>query len=185
MKHGTARVYCRGRGLGMLAPDMVDLSVSARAAFVAIWLLGQGALVLTAGRRADAAFGFRMFAESTTLTITLSREVQAPTGEGTIVIPVEDGSWIARDRTGLPHRFAWSDRVADPVVGTLGVTMHAAYSGAAQLERLQAALDDVATHVPEDAETHALVADVVLRRNGREPQSVRLTSAPRALPSGR
>jgi len=169
----------------MLAPDMVDLSPGARAAFVAIWLLGQSALVLTAGRRADAAFGFRMFSESTTMTITLSREVRAPTGEGTVLVPVEDGRWVARDRDGLPHRFAWNDRVLDPVVGTLGLTMHAAYGGAAQLERLQAALDDVATHVPEDADTHALVADVVLQKNGREPQNLRLTSAPRTLPSGR
>ena len=169
----------------MLTPDMVDLPLGARAAFVAIWLLGQGALVLTAGRRADAAFGFRMFSESTTISITLSREVLAPTGEGTLLVPVADGSWIARDRGGLPHRFAWNDRVADPVVGALGVTMHAAYGGDAQLERLQAALDDVATHVPEDADTHVLVADVVLRKNGGEPQNVRLTSAPRTLPGGR
>lgn len=169
----------------MLSPDMVDLRIGARAAFVAIWLLGQGALVLTAGRRADAAFGFRMFSESTTLSITLSREVEAPTGEGTILVPIEDGTWIARDRTGLPHRFAWNDRVTDPVVGSLGVTMQAAYGGAAQLERLQAALDDVATHTPEDADTHALVADVVLRKNGREPQNLRLTSAPRSLPRQR
>src|SRR5664279_4182692 len=111
----------------MLPTEMVDLRTGARAAFVAIWLLGQGALVLTAGRRADAAFGFRMFPESTTLSIALSREVQAPTGEGTIVVPIEDGSWIARDRTGLPHRFVWNDRVTDPVVGSLGVTIQAAY----------------------------------------------------------
>jgi len=169
----------------MLAPDMVDLPLGARAAFVALWLLGQGALILTAGRRADAAFGFRMFSESTTLSITLSREVRATTGEGTVLVPVEDGRWIARDRDGLPHRFAWDDRVKDPLLSSLGVTMHAAYGGAAQLERLQAALDDVAAHVPEDADTHALVADVVLQKNGREPQNVRLTSAPRALPGGR
>ena len=169
----------------MLFPDMADVRIGARAVLVAFWLLGQAALVVTAGRRADAAFGFRMFSESTTLSITLSREVQAPTGEGTVVIPIEDGSWTASDRTGLLHRFAWSDRVVDPIVGTLGVTMQAAYGGAAQLERLQAALEDVATHTPEDADTHALVADVVLRRNGREPQNLRLISAPRTLPVGR
>lgn len=169
----------------MLAADMVDLPLGARAAFAALWLLGQGALVLTAGRRADASFGFRMFPESTTISIALSREVAAPTGEGTLVIPVVDGSWVARDRGGLPHRFAWSDRIADPIVGTLGVTIQAPYGGDAQIERLQAALDDVATHAPEDADTHALVADVVLRKNGREPQNLRLVSAPRAVPGGR
>ena len=33
-------------------------------AFALAWVAAQGALVLTASRRADAAFGFRMFAES-------------------------------------------------------------------------------------------------------------------------
>jgi hypothetical protein len=43
--------------------------------------------------------------------------------------------------------------------------------------RLQAALDDVASHTPDDAETRELVLDVEVRKNGREPYVARLTSA--------
>ena len=42
--------------------------------------------------------------------------------------------------------------------------------------RSPAALDDVASHTPEDAETRRLLLDVVVRRNGREPRTVHLAS---------
>lgn len=158
---------------------MLDLGPRSRVAFAAIWVAGQAALVTTAGRRADASFGFQMFAESTTIEIALSRVVEAPSGHGTVSVPVEGGAWSARDRDGTLRRFRWRDRVLQPALGTFDVTMHAAYGEAAQLERLRAALDDVATHTPEDAETRALVLDVTVRKNGGEPRVVHMES-PRA-----
>lgn len=158
---------------------VVELGPRARVVFAAIFLAGQVALVLTAGRRSDAAFGFRMFSESSTLSFTLSRQLDAPSGHGTVALPVEDGTWLARDRNGNLHKFAWHDRVKEPGLAIFDTTLHASYGIAAQLARLQAALDDVAAHVPEDAETHHFALDVTFRKNGREPTFVHLTSRAR------
>ena len=138
--------------------------------FAIVWLTLQAVLVLTAGRRADAAFGFHMFSESSTLVMTLSREVDGQT------VPVVDGSWSAKDQGGLAHRVSWYDRVKRPELGRFGVEMHASYGADAQLERLAAALEDVAAHTPDDAETHRLLLDVVIRRNGGDPHTVHLAS---------
>lgn len=147
----------------------------ARWAFSAAWIGGQLALVATGGLRADGAFGFRMFPESTTIAIHLDREV----GCKRTIAPVVAGEWTAKSEHGIERRFAWTDRVDDPVLSHLDVTMHAAYGKAAQLARLQAALDDVATHDPDDAETCRFVATVTVRRNGGEPETITLWSEER------
>ncbi len=145
-----------------------------RVVFALAWLGGQAILVVTAASRPDGAFGFRMFSESTTISIHLERELRDHT-----VVAVDDGTWTARDGAGELHRFAWTDRVADPVLKNLDLTVHAAYGEAAQLQRLQAALDDVARHVPEDHETCALQARVTANRNGHDADELVLRSAPR------
>ncbi len=157
----------------------VELGPRARVGFAAIWLAAQASLVLTAGSRADAAFGFRMFSESSTLSVVLSRRIASPTGHGTIVVPVDDGVWLARDPVGALHRFRWRDRIKEPGLAIFDATFHASYGAAAQLARLQAALDDVASHVTEDAETRSLALDVTVRKNGREPTVVHLVSRER------
>lgn len=149
----------------------------ARLAFVLAWVAIQITLIGTAGRRADGAFGFRMFSESTTISIHLAREVD--TGGARAAVDVVNEEWVARDSLGVPHRFAWTERVVDPVLSHLDVTMHAAYGQAAQLERLQAALDDVAAHLDGDDETCALEATVDVRRNGRDPEQIVLRSSAR------
>jgi hypothetical protein len=154
-------------------------SVPVRLAFCLAWLGTQAALVLTAPRRADAAFGFRMFAESSTLTAALSREVEAPSGHGTVVVPVKNGEWVARGPDGYPRSLRWRDRVIEPNLATFDVRMQAAYSAAAQVERWHAALDDVAAHLGDDTETRALHLDLTVSRNGREPIAYHFT-APRA-----
>ena len=115
--------------------------------------------------------------DSTPISIHLTREVNV--GGVTSTVPVVAEEWVAHDALGVPHRFAWTDRVVDPVLSHLDVTMHAAYGQAAQLERIQAALDDVATHIGEDDETCVLEATVEVRRNGRDPEQIVLRSAPR------
>jgi hypothetical protein len=150
-----------------------------RTAFAAAWILGQLALVVTADARPDAAFGFRMFQESSTIHVHFLREVDAMAAHGTSLVPVRDGTWVARDSEGTPHRFSWKDRVHEPTLSTFDRTFHASYGADAQLARLGAALDDVASHTlspRDDAETHALVLQITIRRNGRGPRTVTLRS---------
>ena len=122
-----------------------------------------------------------MFAESSTLMAQLSREVSAPGGEGlgTVRVPVKDGEWVARDHEGHPHAVRWRDRVIESNLSVFGVTMHASYSAAAQVERWEGALNDVAAHLDDDAETRRLKLELVVRRNGRDPVSYHFASAPR------
>jgi hypothetical protein len=159
------------------ASSWLDLDVRARALFAAAYVALQAGLVLSSPLRPDGVFSFQMFNESSTIAIRLSRRV-ATAGGADRMVPI-DGSWEARDERGVTHPFHWTDRIRDPILSTLGRTVHASYGVDAQLFRLQKALDDVAAHLPGDAETRALVADVEVRRNGREPSVVRLESARR------
>ncbi len=147
-----------------------------RVLFAAIWVLGQLALILTANRRVDGAFGFRMFNESSTIKLTLYREIDRPGGRERV--RVEGGAWTARGPDGTPRRITWYERIPRPR-WVFDAEMHASYGAATQLERLQNALDYLATHVPEDDETRRFVLEVAVRRNGREPVMHRLTSPER------
>jgi len=148
-----------------------------RIAFALAWIGLQGGLILTANRRPDGAFGFRMFSESTTIKVSLYREVIGPDGERTRV-HVEDGKWSARDGAGQMRRFDWHDRVM-PNLAVFDIEWAASYGEAAQLERWKGALDDVFAHTSEDVETKRLVLDVVVKRNGHEPHTVTLESVER------
>ena len=145
-----------------------------RLAFSVAWIAAQIALVLTAGQRADGAFGFRMFSESSTLRLALYRELP-----GGARVHVDGGTWTAHDAGGMVRRFSWYDRVKRPEMSVFDTETHASYGAAAQLQRLQIALDDVAAHTADDSETQRLLLDVTVRRNGREPYVVHLASAPR------
>jgi hypothetical protein len=147
--------------------------------FAIAWIGVQGSLILTAGRRPDGAFGFRMFQESSTLKVSLYREIAGEEGRRTRV-QVVDGTWTARDAGGMQRRFAWTDRIRRRDLAIFDAEISAGYGAAAQVARWQAALDDVATHTPDDAETRRLLLDITVRRNGREPYVVRLASAERA-----
>ena len=147
--------------------------------FAVAWLGVQAALVLTADRRIDAAFGFRMFAESSSIRMSLYREVLGEDGQRSRM-HVDDGVWSANDAGGLKRRFAWSDRVRRYELARFDTETSAKYGANATLVRLQAALDDVGTHTPDDADTRRFLLDVTVRRNGREPYVVHLTSAERA-----
>ena len=150
-----------------------------------VWVATQIALVITADRRPDAAFGFRMFSESSTLKIALYREVEGEGGQ-LARVHVDDGVWSARDEGGSSHRHAWNERVRRGELATFDTEINANYAVDAQLARLQAALDDVAMHVPDDADTRRFLLDVTVRKNGREPYVVHLASVerPRRPPGG-
>lgn len=154
---------------------MLDLGLRSRAIFAAAWVAVQGALILTGSRRADRAFAFRMFPESSTITISLSRGVAGPSGQLAFE-RMDGGRWKALDAAGEQHDFAWTDRVKDPVLSNVDVTVMASYGAEAQLSRLAAALDDVAAHTDADRTTAVFAADVVVTHNGHEPYAVHLES---------
>ena len=155
---------------------MVDLGPRARVAFAAAWLAVQAGLVVTAGARADGIFGFRMFPEASTMRVRLERVTAAG------VVDTHGGEWSARDAEGQLRHFAWHDRVCDPVIGVVDEEVFAAYGIDTQLARLQRALDDVADHLDEDAETQALRAEVTFRRNGHPNETRTLVSHARLGP---
>jgi hypothetical protein len=153
---------------------MAGVVSHARSAFAVAFIAAQVGLVATAGRRPDGAFGFRMFNESSTVQVSLSREVvslEAPDAALSRV-PVSGGEWHAHDARGVAHTISWRDRVRRPELSVFDVEMSAAYGANAQLARWTAALDDVASHLDHDAETRRLVLDVTVRRNGGEPETV-------------
>lgn len=153
--------------------SVLDLGPRARIALATAWLSLQAGLVLTASCRPDGIFGFRMFPEASTLRFDLERVVAG------VAVPAPGGGWSARDASGQLRHFSWRDRVTDPVLSAPGARVFAAYGVDAQLARLQRALDDVASHEPEDAETQRFVARVVVIRNGRGPETLVLESANR------
>ena len=154
-------------------PLALDLGRRARVLVAVTWIAGQSALILTASRRADHIFGFRMFPEASTIEIHLWRDA----GAGVTRTP--RGEWGARDASGQLRHFSWRDRVRDPVLSSLDSRVFASYGVDAQLARLQRALDDVVAHLGEDAETRQLRAEVVVRKNGGDPVVVTLLSAAR------
>lgn len=137
----------------------------------------------------DGAFGFRMSNESSTIKLALYREVDDPSsappsghaGQSTRV-HVDGGVWSAEAADGSVHRHTWYDRVPMPY-WVFDREMHTSYGASTQLDRLQSALDDVASHVPDDTETRRFILEVTVRKNGREPVVYRLMSRERVLPS--
>jgi hypothetical protein len=151
----------------------LDLGRTARVVLAAAWIAGQSALIVTAGRRPDHIFGFRMFPEASTIEVHLLRDTSAG------VARAPRGEWSARDGSGQLRHFSWHDRVRDPILSALDARVFASYGVDAQLARLQHALDDVMDHLGEDAETRQLRADVVVRKNGDPPLVVTLVSRAR------
>jgi hypothetical protein len=159
----------------------VDLSPRARVVFAALFLLTQAVVIATASLRPDHAFGFRMFSEATTARIHLLRR----TADGTEVA-TDGGGWWTRDRRGGMRHVAFRDYVDTPELSYFDTPLHAAYGGAAELARLQAALDYVVDRLGDDDRvTVGLIAEVELRRGGRAPTHARLQSHPRSLDGAR
>jgi hypothetical protein len=123
-------------------------------------------------RTPDHALGFQMFNESSRLNIHLFREVQGKKRRA--LVAVQGGHWLAPDPSGTQREYAWRDRVRFFPLDTLDTDLHAPYGLSAQLFHLQAALEDVAAHIPNDMRTRALVAEVETSKNRVPGPSVRL-----------
>lgn len=152
---------------------MFELGPKGRLLFVVLFLGVQLGLVLTADLRPDRIFSFRMFNESSSLKFELYRELPARRGKRRRV-PVPEGSWEAQTRSGEIAQFHWTDRVRFASLMRPSLFVHAPYGLDAQLFRLQKALNDVAAHIPDDADTLALIAVVETRKNGRDAGSLTL-----------
>lgn len=158
---------------------MSTLRRSSRAAFFIAFIAVQLALVLTAESRPDRIFGFRMFNESSSAKFDLFRRVRR--GRRERLVPLRDGTWQARTPAGESREFHWTDSVRYTALQEPSRFVHATYGLDAQLFRLQQALDYVAQHTPDDAETLSFVAKVETLKNGRPGPRVELTSRARTV----
>jgi len=140
------------------------LAPFARAAFVVAFFGLELAGIAWGQRAPDHVLGFQMFNETSRLTIHLFREVER--NRKRVLLPVADGRWKAPDANGKLRDYAWQDRVRYSPLDVLEKSVHARYGLAGQLFHLQAALDDVVRHIPDDESTRALVAKVDTMKNG-------------------
>ncbi len=139
--------------------SIFDLGPRARVAFAALWLGAQGALIATADLRPEHSFGFRMFSESTTAVLHLSRR----TFDGDLV-SCDNGGWWTRTSRGARLYLSMRDYIDAPELSFYDVRMPAAYGRAAEVARLKAALDYVIGRLGDDDRTTAqLVVDAQLR----------------------
>lgn len=157
---------------------MFELGPKARRVFAVLFFAVQAGLILTAELRPDRILAFRMFNEASSLKFELFRSVKSRRGER--LLPIPSGAWTARGPDGVEREFRWADRVRFRGLQPGTDFIHTPYGLDAQLFRLQHALDDVASHTVEDAETRALTAIAQGLKNGRPSGEVRLTSARRA-----
>ncbi len=158
-----------------IVPEPTRLMLEIRAALLPVTILTAALVTLTGP--APTAFAFRMFNQSSRITVALFREVMVD-GRPRLV-HVKSGEWIAKDRFGVPRRFGWGDRVKNGELRAFDRAIHASYGVEAQTERFHAALLDVASHLSDDTETTKLVLEVTQRKNGHVEQHVRFEASTR------
>lgn len=129
----------------------------------------EAVLVATAGMRSDRSYGFRMFPESSSIIVHVSRRL----ADGALV-PIENSRWEAHDCAGVAHDFVWKSMVRAPAPWRLDGPVGAPYGVESEIHRTGEALRWVIEHTPDDCETRALVARVEARRNGRPVKDVDL-----------
>jgi hypothetical protein len=149
-------------GLRHFSPS--HLALVARATFLVLFFGLELAGIAWGQRTPDHVLGFQMFNETSRLTIHLFREVVKKRKR--VLLPVPSGHWQAPDPSGQLRGYAWQDRVHYSPLNQLEQSMHAPYGLAGQLFHLQAALDDVVRHIPNDTSTLALVAKLDTTKNG-------------------
>lgn len=157
---------CRTEAGHEMPRSLLDLNPRLRPVFFCAYLAVQLVLVLRAQKSPDLVFGFQMFNASSELKISLFRKVRRH-GRSRVV-PVRDGAWESKDRSGTRRTYRWQDFVRYPKLATLDRFVHAAYGLDAQLFRLRLALRAFAQQLPADEETDALIAEVDTLKNGRE-----------------
>jgi len=131
----------------------------------ALYIAIQAALITTGDERIRGAFGFRMFPESSTLRAHLARRV----GPQRKLVPVEHGEWQGRDSGGGGIRtIRWRDWVPQRELSRFDGPVTVSYTLESHVAEFHAALDYVASRIPKDGETYALVLVVDGNLNGHE-----------------
>ena len=133
----------------------------ARRVVVVVVVVTQATFVVRAYHAAHKEFGFQMFPESSTWQADIVRV----TDDGRR-IPIAD-PWDG---------YQWSQMVRSRGLSRPGVRHHADAGLDNQVAFLDAALDYVADHTPQDRETRYLEAVVTTWHNTEEPQTVVLRS---------
>ena len=149
--------------------NLFDLGPRGRVIACAVFFGSEVLLIATAGMRSDRSYGFRMFPESSSITVHVSRRL----ADGTLV-PIEKGRWRARDCGGEEHDVVWGKMVRSPAPWRLDSPVPAPYGVESEVHRTRDALQWVVDHTPQDCETRALVAKIDTRRNGRAPEEIDL-----------
>jgi hypothetical protein len=150
-----------------------DRSLLARKSAIVLYLAVQTAVLAYGLYMPDHVFGFQMFNETSRINVHLLRQVRGQAEP----VPVVEGAWEAVDRHGQIRTFRWADRVRYRPLMRLDTFVHASYGLDAQLYRLERAMVDVLSHIPDDTETTGLIAHVETRRNGRPVEVVQIVSA--------
>jgi hypothetical protein len=154
---------------------VLDLGPRARVVFALLFFAAELALVISAPWRVDRVFGFEMFNGSSDIRIELARRLRDRSG-ALIERALPGGVWRAKDSSGHTHTFEWAELVRGTRLTRLDVVTHAKDGVDAQLFHLQRALDYAAAHMPDDAQTVALIARVHAVRNGHTPVDAVLES---------
>jgi hypothetical protein len=126
-----------------------------------------GTLLVRGGSDPHKLFGFRPFNESDTWQAEIVR-----VGADGSRRAVHDGTWA----------YDWDDLVAARKLRSPWRGQHAPAGADAVVDFLDRALEWVIDRIPDDPDTVALEATVVLTRNGRGPEIVSLRSPERPLP---
>jgi hypothetical protein len=165
---------------------MLDLGVRGRAVLCGVFFGSEALLIATAGLRSDRSYGFRMFPESSSIVVHVSRELDGAGGgaAGPRLLPVENGRWEAKDCAGATHTFVWGNMVKFPAPWKLApdkrfkdVRVPAPYGVESEEHRTEAALRWVADHTPDDCETRGFVAQVEPKKNGQPLEAVTIEVA--------
>lgn len=140
---------------------MLDLGTRGRTLACGLFFGSEIVLIATAGLRSDRSYGFRMFPESSSIRVHVSRRLD----DGR-VLPIEGGRWQAHDCSGGVHAFSWPKMVRFPAPWKLDAEVGAPYGVESEIHRARDATRWVADHTTEDCETRALVVHIVPTRNG-------------------
>jgi hypothetical protein len=141
---------------------MLDFGPRGRTVFLALFFGSEAVLIGTATMRTDRSYGFRMFPESSSVTVHVQRRL-----DGATLVPIVENRWQANDCQGNAHQFMWNKMVRSPAPFRLDRSVGAPYGVENEVQRTADALRWVADHTPDDCETRAFVATVEARKNGR------------------
>jgi hypothetical protein len=148
---------------------MFDLGPRWRSIACVVFFGSEAVLIATAGLRTDRSYGFRMFPESSSIVVHLSRRLD----DGRVLPVDKKGHWEAHCE-GATRPFDWWRMVRFPGPARLESLVGAPYGVENEVQRTRDAMQWVLDHTPDDCETRAFLATIDARKNGRAPYQLEL-----------